>query len=936
MATKKMAARGHAGKRTASRDYAGSKAGAQAKDIALCIGNFKSKAKDRRNGMMLFSQAIDNAFDHIIITDPAGKIIYANKAASRVTGYPHSEIMGSTPSLWKSKSTPDSFYRKFWKTIRDEKKVFRGEITNRRKNGETYNAEINVAPFLDGEGKVLGFLGIERDVTGQKEMVDKLAFQAQMLSQIQDIILILDNRRRIVYANGAASSLLGIRIPKDYGRPMAAFFKYRWDSKEDFREAGRLLAQGKAWRGESDNWFADGRKARMEVSLKSMLNGEGKMSHVLIVLRDISEKKKAQREHEENERLYRYMFEDISIPKVLVDPKTGRLIDANKAATDFYGYTKEKVVGRDVSLLGLDDPASVKKAIKDSWEKKAKFLTGRHRIANGEIKDVEIYPSPIKIGNTEMLLFIIHDVTDKKTLELKNATIIETSQDGFAELDRKGAIRDANESYCRMTGYAKEELVGMNIHDMDATETRGQTQRRLKEIYRRKAARFETVQKRKDGTTFPTEVSVTYVEKPDRMFVFMRDITERKKAEEGLREQEEKFREVFTESPIAIEVFDREGRLIGANPSAESLFGFKYSKGDYKFSFFDDPNMNPKRRRQLEKEKTVSYEIAVDFDAMNKSGAFKNTKSGMVRLEARIHKLAEGLADQSGIGYMAQFLDVSDRARAERMQRYFNEQLQQQIKSRTRELEQEKERVEQLTRVKDNIIRDISHELKTPLSVIMGNIELLKISDPNFEPGKVKSMLDMLARNSERLRDSINQILDASRITTLAPRNEIFSLKKIISDVVEEHRPLAMKKGLRFGYECPEIGHEGDQLLIGLAIKNLVSNAIKFTDSGSVSIEAWQTPGMTFIKVSDTGRGMTKEQKESLFVKYFKADPKVPGSGIGLVTANEIVLKHMGSIEVETERGRGTTFTITLPRRERQAKAARAEPAKEVEAWQGY
>lgn len=118
----------------------------------------------------LFALAVRYAADHIIITDPAGCILYANAAAERLTGYSLDEMRGATPGLW-GRQMGKEFYERFWQTVRDRKEQFVGELRNRRKSGEVYDAEVRVAPVLDrATGEVRCYVGIERDITAQKNL----------------------------------------------------------------------------------------------------------------------------------------------------------------------------------------------------------------------------------------------------------------------------------------------------------------------------------------------------------------------------------------------------------------------------------------------------------------------------------------------------------------------------------------------------------------------------------------------------------------------------------------------------------------------------------------------------------------------------------------------------------------------------------------------
>ncbi len=116
-----------------------------------------------------FRLAVDNASDHIIITDPDAKILYANKGVSEITGYSSEELIGSTPALWGGQM-PKSFYEKMWHTIKVDKKPFVGELTNKRKNGQLYEAEFSVSPILSDTGEILYFVGVERDITTAKKI----------------------------------------------------------------------------------------------------------------------------------------------------------------------------------------------------------------------------------------------------------------------------------------------------------------------------------------------------------------------------------------------------------------------------------------------------------------------------------------------------------------------------------------------------------------------------------------------------------------------------------------------------------------------------------------------------------------------------------------------------------------------------------------------
>lgn len=124
-------------------------------------------AETATSDLTKFKLAVDGVSDHVIITDPTGIIVYANRAAERMTGYSKEEMVGRTPSVWGKQMGRD-FYERFWRTIKMEKKPFVGQITNKKKSGELYDVELSVSPIMDDKGEIVYFVGIEKDITKQK------------------------------------------------------------------------------------------------------------------------------------------------------------------------------------------------------------------------------------------------------------------------------------------------------------------------------------------------------------------------------------------------------------------------------------------------------------------------------------------------------------------------------------------------------------------------------------------------------------------------------------------------------------------------------------------------------------------------------------------------------------------------------------------------
>ncbi len=192
------------------------------------------KIATEKEELQKFKQAVDNSFDHVIITDPDGSILYANTAAERMTGFSFQEMNGETPALW-GKQMPASFYEEFWKIIKIEKKPYSGEVKNKRKDGTMYTAIVRVSPILDDENNVRFFVGVEQDVTEKRkqeemereyllelEAVNRKVTEEKIraegifryLQSIGEGIYATDRNGTIIFCNTTAAEMIG-RTPED-------------------------------------------------------------------------------------------------------------------------------------------------------------------------------------------------------------------------------------------------------------------------------------------------------------------------------------------------------------------------------------------------------------------------------------------------------------------------------------------------------------------------------------------------------------------------------------------------------------------------------------------------------------------------------------------------------------------------------------------------
>jgi PAS domain S-box-containing protein len=223
-------------------------------------------------------------------------------------------------------------------------------------------------------------------------------------------------------------------------------------------------------------------------------------------------------------------------------------------------------------------------------------------------------------------------------------------------------------------------------------------------------------------------------------------------------------------------------------------------------------------------------------------------------------------------------------------------------------------------RAKNEFTAVVSHELRTPLTSIRGSLGLLDSGALGELPQKGQRMIKIAIENTDRLVRLINDILDLERINsgTIDMRHEPCNAAELVAQVVEEMQPVAAAGGLRLESSCAPLTLTADGDRIHQVLTNLISNAIKFSDSGAtVSISGELSEGMVLFRVTDTGRGIPGDMLESIFERFSQVDTsdsrEKGGTGLGLSICNTIVEHHRGRIWVESKLGEGSTFSFVLP-----------------------
>jgi signal transduction histidine kinase len=230
-------------------------------------------------------------------------------------------------------------------------------------------------------------------------------------------------------------------------------------------------------------------------------------------------------------------------------------------------------------------------------------------------------------------------------------------------------------------------------------------------------------------------------------------------------------------------------------------------------------------------------------------------------------------------------------------------------------------RLQALDAAKTDFMATVSHELRTPLTSISGYVELMRDAGPGEVSEAQLRMLEVIGRNTRRLRELVEDILTLSRIEAGGFRSEPgdMDLAEVIERVVTAAGPAAAKAsvGLHTEVRGP-LPLLGDGVQLERVLANLLGNAVKFTPAeGTVTVRAAWEAGEAVLVVADTGMGIPAGEQQALFVRFFRATNAirhaVPGTGLGLAICRKIVDNHGGSIVVDSTENIGTTVTVRLP-----------------------
>ena len=616
------------------------------------------------------------------------------------------------------------------------------------------------------------------------------------------------------------------------------------------------------------------------------------------------------------ETRYRRLFEAAQDGILILDAETGMIIDVNPFLINLLGYSKTELIEKEIWEIGFfkDIAANIEKFAELQEKKYVRYDDLPLETADGRKISVEFVSNVYQVNKKKVIQCNIKDVTESKNAERalirsENSmrTLVHTIPDLIWLKDTNGTYLNCNPMFERFFGASEDQIKGKSDYDF--------VDRALADSFRSHdrnamAAGKPTINEEwitfaNDGhrayletikaPTFDSESNLTGI------LGIGRDITDRKLAEEALRDSEERYRAFFENSMDAILITIPDGRTISANHAACQMFGYSEAEltqlGREGIADEKDPRLMEllSKRNHLGKARGEIFLLrknGIRFPAEISSALFRN-HDGEILTSMIIR-------------------DISDRKHAEE------------------EIIKAKEKAEESDRLKTAFLANMSHEIRTPMNGILGFTELLK--EPKLSSEEHEAYLGVIEKSGIRLLNIINDIINISKADS--GNTEILISDTNINEQIEYifnfFKPLAEEKNLKI-FSKTSLFHDDalirtDREKIYAVLTNLVNNAIKFTHSGSIEFGYIKKEGTLEFYVKDTGIGVPISQRELIFERFRQGSESLSrnyeGAGLGLAISKVYIEMLGGRIWVESNHkrlkndiseGKGTIFYFTIP-----------------------
>ena len=864
----------------------------------------KGRATDEslREAEHRLSLVADNVPAHVAYVDSSLLYRSVNLAFARLVKRAREDIIGRHPREVLGSAYFEAHRAKIEAALAGQRITFDASY---QRDDESLYLTVDYVPNTDAAGTTHGLYILVHDITDRRRaevalQVSEEKFRALFNNAEAGMFRTRLDGSEILEMNDKYLAIFGMTREEMKGTPSVI----RWADPRERAEIVRRLE-------------ADGKVHDVECR---MLNKQGEVRHCLTSatldrargvldgsILDITERKQAERSLQRYELIVSHSRDIV----LFVRLDDGRILEANAAAEKAYGYPRERLLSLSISDLRAPEARPL------TADQIAAAATGGllfetvHQRKDGSVFPVEVSSRGATVDGLQTLISVVRDITERKRADETLAMLrhsIDVHTDGAYWIDPQGTIVYVNNAACRTLGYEPGELLGKTIFDVNPKGPRERWSIAFEALRKDGFYRAESVHRRKDGSEVPVEVLTSYVRFAGKEYAcgFARDITERKRMEDALREREYFFRASQQAAAIGSYKTDFIAGLWASSDVLDEIFGIgrdycRSVQGWLDLVHPDDREMMDKHLRE---------------DVIAKRQKF-HKEYRVVRHSDRTTRWVLGLGtvefDPAGslLSMTGTIQDITERKKAEEERAGLQAQLLQ---------AQKMEAVGQLA-------GGIAHDFNNILAAITLQVGVLQ-REPEPTADELNMELDTLVQSVNRAANLTQQLLVFSRRQPMKTgRHDVNKvlrgLKQLLRHLIEERITVTMELW------SEPLWIDGDAGMIEQVLLNLCINARDAMPKGGrltistrpLVLDAdlanlkGRAPSEQFVgvQVSDTGTGMAPEILEHAFEPFFTTKEQGKGTGLGLAIVHGIVTKHGGFVEAASQVGRGTSFTLHLP-----------------------
>jgi PAS domain S-box-containing protein len=754
------------------------------------------------------------------------------------------------------------------------------------------------AQAIEENGERYGWVTLVSDITNRKKAEEELRFSHAAFRSIHESVVATDTQYVITHWNEISEKIYGIKAAEAVGKKL-------WDiieigegiPGENERRLGRL---------ESDGYYQEEQLHRtkhgevwVDVSMQA-IEENGKRYGWVMLASAITQRKLAEEALKRSEERYRELISS-SIDGIVSHDAQMRIIIWNQGAERIFGYTEKEMLGQPITKIVPERDHEKTQQVLRNLNKTGAARPGNRIIEgcglrkDGKEIPIELSVSSKKYDENYIATAIIRDVTERKEAEEKMREseeryrdLFENASDLIQSVDQDSRFVYVNKAWRKALGYTEKEVAGLVVWDVIHPDHLAHCKEIFQRVMTGETNYIETVFVAKNGKAIHVEGNANNYRREGKTLAtrgIFRDVTERKEAEEKLRESEQRYRDLFENANDLIQSCGRDEHFVYVNKAWRDALGYSQKETD-NLILWDI--IHPDYLQKCKK----TFRTVMTGKAVNNAETVFVTKSGkFIHVEGNVNAV---FREGEVIATRAIFRDITERKEAE---------------AKLREID----------RMKSEFLSNVSHELRTPLQSITGFTKLI-MNGQVPDPATQQEFYQIIDRETQHLGNLINGLLDLSRLESgrFQINRKHAAIRDTMLDSIKSFHTLARDKNITLNEdipaELPEM--EIDDERMRQVFVNLLSNAIKYSDSGgSVTVRAEKHPDELIFQVSDHGIGMSPETVKHLFERFYRAEDKGGrgGTGLGLYITKQIVEAHGGHIWVKSRPNEGSTFSFNIP-----------------------